>query len=134
MFGILFVSQRLYDAAKDAEESYEEDLTLTLRRVQFFNVKGTEAEEDGALIYAPTFGQNISLNSSGVHIPLEIFEGCKYSESICVVEISVQAVVLSQPTGNIFGNILSAHADIPFSFMAYCGILLLSFGFKFNTK
>lgn len=93
MFGILFVSQRLYDAAKDAEESYEEDLTLTLRRVQFFNVKGTEAEEDGALIYAPTFGQNISLNSSGVHIPLEIFEGCKYSESICVVEISVQAVV-----------------------------------------
>ncbi|XP_034239825.1 voltage-dependent calcium channel subunit alpha-2/delta-2-like isoform X2 [Thrips palmi] len=67
--------QRLYDAAKDAEESYEEDLTLTLRRVQFFNVKGTEAEEDGALIYAPTFGQNVSLNSSGVHIPLEIFEG-----------------------------------------------------------
>lgn len=79
--------QRLYDAAKDAEESYEEDLTLTLRRVQFFNVKGTEAEEEGALTYAPTFGQNISLNSSGVHIPLEIFEGCEYFKSLQAVNL-----------------------------------------------
>lgn len=69
--------QRLYDAAKIAEESYEEDLTLTLRRVHFFNVKGSEAEEEGALTYMPSFGQNVSLNNSGVHIPLEIYEGCK---------------------------------------------------------
>ncbi|KAK3927676.1 Voltage-dependent calcium channel subunit alpha-2/delta-2 [Frankliniella fusca] len=67
--------KHLYEAAKEAEDSHEEDLTLTLRRVQFFNVKGSEAEEEGALVYTPSFGQNVSLNGSGVHIPLEIYEG-----------------------------------------------------------
>jgi len=63
-------------AAETAANSHEEDLSLTLQRVPFFNVKSENAAD--YLEYSHEFGQNISFALSGVHIPLEIYEGCKY--------------------------------------------------------
>lgn len=88
-------------------------MTLTLHRVQFFNVKGSEAEEEGALTFMPSFQQNVSLNNSGVHIPLEIYEGCKYQNSSKAIYHEPKLFL------SVVGNILLFHEFLHCKYLGF---------------
>lgn len=48
---------------------------LTVDDVDFFNLKAVPAT--ARLKFSPRFRQKVSFDQSGVHIPLEVYDGCK---------------------------------------------------------
>ncbi|KAG8232873.1 hypothetical protein J437_LFUL011579, partial [Ladona fulva] len=66
--------KRLVDEAENAVSEYKENPALSLEDVKFLNMKELR-KNDEQLHYSAQFMQNVSFNESGVHIPLEIYEG-----------------------------------------------------------
>ena len=69
--------QNLQSSAEQAIEAYEYNDDLTLKDVDYINVNdlGNITYE---MTYNDHFKQEIYEESSGVHIPIEIYEGCKF--------------------------------------------------------
>lgn len=61
---------------------YDEEHPPQLSQLSFINAKewGQPELNDSLLVKRPQFGQSISvnLNSSAVHMPLQVYEGCKF--------------------------------------------------------
>ncbi|XP_071440117.1 voltage-dependent calcium channel subunit alpha-2/delta-2-like isoform X2 [Hetaerina americana] len=66
--------KRLVKAAESAVADHRENPALSLDDVKFMNMKEVK-KYDERLQYSPRFMQNVSFDESGVHIPLEIYEG-----------------------------------------------------------
>jgi len=64
-------------AAEEAVASHKYSSQLNLADVPFLNMKDVK-KGDERFHYNPAFLQNVTMNDSGVHIPLEIYEGCEY--------------------------------------------------------
>lgn len=73
--------KKLVDKAEENVVYFEEQpygtAMLTLEDVPFFNMK--EVYTTKGLTFSPRFRQRVSFNESGVHIPVDIFDGCKYN-------------------------------------------------------
>lgn len=65
--------QRLVDAAGKAFSEYEYNEELDLREVTFVNVK--DFRNTSILEFSPNFKQNVTFSASGVHVPLELYDG-----------------------------------------------------------
>lgn len=72
--------QNLQKTAETAVKDYTYNPNLILNNTEYINVNelksGPKAQ---SLKYDPHFRQEINGSESGVHIPIEIYEGCKYS-------------------------------------------------------
>jgi hypothetical protein len=68
--------QRLVRAAEDAVATHNYATPLRLADVPFLNMKDVK-KGDERLKYSSAHLQNVTFNNSGVHIPLEIYEGCE---------------------------------------------------------
>ena len=66
----------MQSAAEAAIEKYEFDEDLTLDRVNYTNVNNISGLKDG-MVYSEHYKQDVHLAESGVHVPIEIYEGCK---------------------------------------------------------
>ncbi|KAF4525353.1 hypothetical protein B566_EDAN007835 [Ephemera danica] len=66
--------QKLVTAAEQAIANHVEEPQLSLNQVPFFNMKEVK-KNDERLQFSTHFLQNVTFNESGVHIPLEIYEG-----------------------------------------------------------
>lgn len=73
---LLGSSQELHKSAEEAANAYEYDPNLVLKNVNYTNVNAM-----GRLMnlteYSHHFKQNVYNETSGVQIPIEIYEGCK---------------------------------------------------------
>ncbi len=68
--------QDLQNTAEEAVSKYEYNDNLSLRKVNFTNVN--EMEDLANLTkYSEHFKQHVYLETSGVHVPIEIYEGCE---------------------------------------------------------
>ena len=81
-----FLLQRLQTAAEAAVTAYEYNSSLTLADIEYLNVNEVK---NMTLEYDPHFGQEVFEEESGVHIPIEIYEGCEYT---CVLSSSLTLV------------------------------------------
>lgn len=70
--------KKLVDKAEQKFEKFQKTskTMLTLEDLSFFNMKAPKPVVE--MTYSPRFYQPVSYEESGVHIPLEIFDGCKY--------------------------------------------------------
>ena len=66
--------------------AYEYNSSLTLADIEYLNVNEVK---NMTLEYDPHFGQEVFEEESGVHIPIEIYEGCEYT---CVLSSSLTLV------------------------------------------
>ncbi|XP_059488918.1 voltage-dependent calcium channel subunit alpha-2/delta-2-like isoform X2 [Neocloeon triangulifer] len=66
--------QRLVQAAEDAVSNHKYSPGLNMLDVPYLNMKELR-KGDERLRFNPSFLQNVTLKESGVHIPLEIYEG-----------------------------------------------------------
>lgn len=72
--------RKLVDKAEETVIYFDETyrtVMLTLEDVPFINMKEVSANSK-QLIFSPRFRQRISFEESGVHIPVDILDGCKY--------------------------------------------------------
>lgn len=71
--------RKLVDKAEETVVYFEQQAyttpMLTLEDVPFINMK--EVYSTKGLTFSPRFRQRVSFNESGVHIPVEIYDGCK---------------------------------------------------------
>ena len=67
---------------------YEYNPDLNLSIVDYINVG--EVNENLTLEYDPHFGQEVFAEESGVHIPIEIYEGCECNLVFCHLLTLVQ--------------------------------------------
>ena len=67
---------------------YEYNPDLNLSIVDYINVG--EVNENLTLEYDPHFGQEVFAEESGVHIPIEIYEGCECNRVFCHLLTLVQ--------------------------------------------
>jgi len=74
--------QELHSAAENAVKNYTFDETLMLSQVDYVNVNDM-ADLVNLTEYSDHFKQNIYAESSGVQIPIEIYEGCEYIFPYC---------------------------------------------------
>ena len=72
----MFHPQRLQTEAEGAVTAYEYNPNLNLSGIDYINVN--EISENLTMEYDPHFGQEVYAEESGVHIPIEIYEGCEY--------------------------------------------------------
>lgn len=70
--------QALQTGAEEAIKSYVFDEDLTLKKLNYTNVNKIDEAIMQTLEYSDHFRQEVNLNMSGVQIPIEIYEGCKY--------------------------------------------------------
>ncbi|XP_065349965.1 voltage-dependent calcium channel subunit alpha-2/delta-2-like isoform X2 [Cloeon dipterum] len=66
--------QRLVRAAEEAVSKHKYSSSLSILDVPYLNMKDLRKGDD-RLHFNPSFQQYVTLNESGVHIPLEIYEG-----------------------------------------------------------
>lgn len=69
-----FFIQDLQAKAESLIKDYQYHPTLTLDQVKFNNVNEVD---DDVLEYNDHYKQDVNLTQSGVHIPIEIYEGCE---------------------------------------------------------
>ena len=73
---VFWLFQELHKSAEEAANAYEYDPNLVLKNVNYTNVNAM-----GRLMnlteYSHHFKQNVYNETSGVQIPIEIYEGCK---------------------------------------------------------
>ena len=74
--------QRLQAAAEAAVTSYQYNHNLNLTVIDYINVNDI-MDNNTEIEYDPHYGQEVISDQSGVHIPIEIYEGCKLSRSAC---------------------------------------------------
>ena len=95
--------QRLQHAAEKAVERSKFNHDLKLANVSYVNVNDLDGNDtDVSLEHDAHFGQEVDLEQSGVHIPIEIYEGCEfnYIQSLqCIptlfsIEISLSSILL----------------------------------------
>ena len=68
--------QSLQKKAEALIEKYEFEYTLSLDQVNYTNVNNVSLVKDG-MVDSDHFKQKVHLGLSGVHVPLEIYEGCE---------------------------------------------------------
>lgn len=71
----------MHDTAEEAVKNYKYDGALYLNQVNFTNVNDMEGMAN-MTEYSHHFKQDINNETSGVHVPIEIYEGCKYHLTI----------------------------------------------------
>ena len=67
--------QHLQKTAELAVKEYDYDYRLTLDEVDYLNMN--DPQNSSSFEPNAKFGQDIHTSSSGVHIPIEIYEGCE---------------------------------------------------------
>ena len=72
-----FWFQNLQKKAEELIEKYEYNQDLTLDKVNYTNVNNVSMVKNG-MERSDHFKQDVHYSLSGVHVPLEIYEGCKY--------------------------------------------------------
>ena len=60
-------------------ENYKYSQNLTLSNIEYINVREIPKNLTDAMEYSDHFNQEVNLNESGVHIPIEIYQGCKFT-------------------------------------------------------
>lgn len=72
---------KLVNKAEETYSKYEKiNKPLQNAGVNFFNMK--DPNNSANMTFSHNFRQKVSYKESGVHIPLEIFDGCKYINKI----------------------------------------------------
>ena len=72
-----FWFQNLQKKAEELIEKYEYNQDLTLDKVNYTNVNNVSMVKNG-MERSDHFKQDVHYQLSGVHVPLEIYEGCEY--------------------------------------------------------
>ena len=73
-----FSSKDLHKSAERAVKDYRFNVNLTLPQVNYINMNEHEKLLN-LTEYSPHFKQEVYPGSSGVQIPIELYEGCKYA-------------------------------------------------------
>lgn len=80
-----FVIQDLQVKAEEAIKTYKYNQSLQLGDINYTNVRTPYDDWPQHLKdnmeYNEHFKQQVNVNESGVHVPIEIYEGCKFSLS-----------------------------------------------------
>ena len=78
-----FVTQDLQIKAEEAIKTYKYNQSLQLGDINYTNVRTPYDDWPQHLKdnmeYNEHFKQQVNVNESGVHVPIEIYEGCKFS-------------------------------------------------------
>lgn len=90
--------KRLVDNAEENFANFQKSNASipNLEALSFFNVKAVEIPKTMKMAYSPHFQQVVSFDQSGVHIPLEIYDGCKYIFLRVEFVVSVLTVVFQE--------------------------------------
>ena len=74
---IAFSPQHLREATEAAIAKYDYDAALMLSQVSYVNMNDLKDGAADRMSHSEHFGQEVLDETSGVHIPIEIYEGCE---------------------------------------------------------